>query len=62
MAIFSACSVVGAVPDTFTLSPSTAILTPDAARPMFLELLVQARRPTPRFGFAAAEYLLAGVS
>src|SRR5271166_4623955 len=33
MAIFSACSVVPVAPDTFTLSPSTSILTPDASRP-----------------------------
>src|SRR5208337_852876 len=33
MAIFSACSVLAAVPDTFTLSPSTSILTFDESRP-----------------------------
>src|SRR5271157_4228567 len=33
MAIFSACSVLEAVPDTFTLSPSTSILTFDESRP-----------------------------
>src|SRR5271165_4380852 len=33
MAIFSACSVVEVAPDTFTLSPSTSILTFDASRP-----------------------------
>ena len=31
--LFSACSVDAAVPDTFTLSPSTSILTPEASRP-----------------------------